>query len=61
MLTRAHIGTSGFGVGRARYVQTFDCVEVQHTFYQPPKIATFEYDDAELRELVGMLSGVGKI
>jgi len=42
MLTRAHIGTSGFGIGRARYVQTFDCVEVQHTFYQPPRIATLE-------------------
>ena len=42
MRTRVAIGTSGFGIGRARYVQTFDCVEVQHTFYQPPKIATLE-------------------
>jgi len=42
MKTKARIGTSGFGIGRARYVQTFDCVEVQHTFYQPPKIATLE-------------------
>ena len=40
MRTRIAIGTSGFGIGRARYVQTFDCVEVQHTFYQPPRIAT---------------------
>ena len=42
MVTGAIVGTSGFGIGRARYVQTFDCVEVQHTFYQPPKIATLE-------------------
>jgi uncharacterized protein YecE (DUF72 family) len=42
MKTRARIGTSGFGIGRARYVQTFDCVEVQHTFYQPPRITTLE-------------------
>jgi len=42
MKTKARIGTSGFGIGRARYVQTFDCVEVQHTFYQPPRITTLE-------------------
>jgi uncharacterized protein YecE (DUF72 family) len=37
---KLHIGTSGFGIGRAKYVQLFSCVEVQHTFYQPPAIAT---------------------
>jgi uncharacterized protein YecE (DUF72 family) len=42
METRALIGTSGFGIGRAKYVQTFPCVEVQHTFYQPPRISTLE-------------------
>lgn len=42
MRTGVTIGTSGFGIGRARYVQTFACVEVQHTFYQPPRIATLE-------------------
>ena len=42
MKTRAAIGTSGFGIARAKYVRTFSCVEVQHTFYQPPKISTLE-------------------
>jgi uncharacterized protein YecE (DUF72 family) len=41
-MTTARIGTSGFGIGRAKYVQTFSCVEIQHTFYQPPKISTLE-------------------
>ena len=36
------VGTSGFGIAQAKYVQTFSCVEVQHTFYQPPGIATLE-------------------
>jgi uncharacterized protein YecE (DUF72 family) len=36
------VGTSGFGIGRAKYVQLFSCVEVQHTFYQPPAVATLE-------------------
>jgi uncharacterized protein YecE (DUF72 family) len=38
----ALIGTSGFGIGRAKYFELFPCVEVQHTFYQPPAIATLE-------------------
>jgi uncharacterized protein YecE (DUF72 family) len=42
MKTKAAIGTSGFGIARSKYVQTFSCVEVQHTFYQPPKISTLE-------------------
>lgn len=42
MKSKARIGTSGFGIGRAKYVQLFSCVEVQHTFYQPPKISTLE-------------------
>ena len=37
-----HIGTSGFGVGQAEYFQKFTCIEVQHTFYQPPRISTLE-------------------
>jgi uncharacterized protein YecE (DUF72 family) len=40
--THARIGTSGFGVGRDKYFQLFSCVEVQHTFYQPPAITTLE-------------------
>lgn len=39
---RTLIGTSGFGIGRAKYFQLFSCVEVQHTFYQPPTIKTLE-------------------
>jgi uncharacterized protein YecE (DUF72 family) len=41
-MTHARIGTSGFGIGREKYVQLFSCVEVQHTFYQPPAITTLE-------------------
>ena len=36
------IGTSGFGVAQAKYFQLFPCIELQHTFYQPPSIATLE-------------------
>ena len=39
---RASIGTSGFGTGQAKYAQLFSCVEVQHTFYQPPSLGTLE-------------------
>lgn len=42
MKGKAVIGTSGFGIARAKYVQLFSCVEVQQTFYQPPKISTLE-------------------
>jgi uncharacterized protein YecE (DUF72 family) len=38
----ARIGTSGFGLARAKYFQLFSCVEVQHTFYQPPRMSTLE-------------------
>jgi uncharacterized protein YecE (DUF72 family) len=41
-MNHPRIGTSGFGIGRAKYFQLFSCVEVQHTFYQPPAIATLE-------------------
>lgn len=47
MTSKVLIGTSGFGVGRAKYVELFSCVEVQYTFYQPPKIATLERWRAE--------------
>lgn len=36
------IGTSGFGMAKTRYAQSFSCVEVQHTFYQPPQLSTLE-------------------
>lgn len=41
-MNKARIGTSGFGIAQVNYVQLFSCVEVQHTFYQPPKISTLE-------------------
>ncbi|MBA3513963.1 MAG: DUF72 domain-containing protein [Pyrinomonadaceae bacterium] len=42
MKSKVSIGTSGFGIARVKYFQLFSCVEVQHTFYQPPKISTLE-------------------
>ena len=38
----AKVGTCGFGVSRAEYARTFLCVEIQHTFYQPPQLKTLE-------------------
>ncbi len=34
------MGCCGFPVARARYYEAFGAVEIQQTFYQPPKIAT---------------------
>lgn len=42
MKNKVCVGTSGFGVSREKYVNLFPCVEVQHTFYQPPRISTLE-------------------
>ncbi|MDQ2936269.1 MAG: DUF72 domain-containing protein [Acidobacteriota bacterium] len=42
MKSTVRLGTSGFGVSRDKYVNLFSCVEVQHTFYQPPRISTLE-------------------
>jgi uncharacterized protein YecE (DUF72 family) len=36
------VGTCGLGLAQAEYGRAFSCVEVQHTFYQPPQIATLE-------------------
>ena len=36
------IGTCGFGLSQLNYARAFSCVEVQHTFYQPPQLATLE-------------------
>lgn len=38
----AQVGTSGFGLAQLDYARAFSCVEVQHTFYQPPKLKTLE-------------------
>lgn len=36
------VGTCGFGRAQADYARSFSCVEVQHTFYQPPQLKTLE-------------------
>src|SRR6185436_17554893 len=38
----AKVGTCGFGMAKAEYARAFSCVEIQHTFYQPPQIKTLE-------------------
>lgn len=47
MKTQVRVGTSGFRLNRVEYAQILSCVEVQHTFYQPPQIATLERWRAE--------------
>lgn len=39
---KIRLGTSGFGMAKAEYFRSFPCVEIQHTFYQPPKLSTLE-------------------
>jgi uncharacterized protein YecE (DUF72 family) len=36
------VGTCGFGLKKEAYARIFPCVEIQHTFYQPPQIKTLE-------------------
>jgi uncharacterized protein YecE (DUF72 family) len=38
----ARVGTCGFGLTQTDYSRAFSCVEVQHTFYQPPQLKTLE-------------------
>ncbi len=40
MATQIYVGCCGFPVARARYYRTFKAVEIQQTFYQPPKMLT---------------------
>lgn len=42
MMGKVNIGTSGFRIPRVEYTQLLSCVEIQHTFYQPPQILTLE-------------------
>ena len=42
MNSELRIGTCGFGLAQAKYVQMFSGVEVQQTFYQPPGLATLK-------------------
>jgi uncharacterized protein YecE (DUF72 family) len=42
-LARAmQVGTCGFGLAKEAYAHSFSCVEIQHTFYQPPQLKTLE-------------------
>jgi uncharacterized protein YecE (DUF72 family) len=36
------VGTCGFGLKKKDYARAFSCVEVQQTFYQPPRIKTLQ-------------------
>jgi uncharacterized protein YecE (DUF72 family) len=44
------IGTSGFRTNKTAYAELLSCVEIQHTFYQPPQIKTLEKWRAEVPE-----------
>jgi uncharacterized protein YecE (DUF72 family) len=39
---RLHIGCCGWALSQRRYFGTFPVLEVQQTFYQPPRLATLE-------------------
>jgi uncharacterized protein YecE (DUF72 family) len=41
-MATVHIGCCGFGGSLDSYVELFDTVEIQHTFYQPPMLRTLE-------------------
>jgi uncharacterized protein YecE (DUF72 family) len=47
-MNTVNIGTSGFRGNKAEYAGNFSCVEIQHTFYQPPQIRTLERWRAEM-------------
>jgi len=36
------VGCCGFGIARPKYFQTFSVVEIQQSFYQPPKQDTIK-------------------
>jgi len=42
MKSNIKIGTSGFRTNKIEYAEHLLCVEIQHTFYQPPQIKTLE-------------------
>src|SRR5215212_12270350 len=39
---RVRVGCCGFRSSRESYYELLDSVEVQHTFYQPPQVATLK-------------------
>ena len=50
MNDRVRIGTCGFRSRKEDYIKRLSCVEIQHTFYQPPMVKTLERWRAELPE-----------
>jgi uncharacterized protein YecE (DUF72 family) len=42
MKSNINIGTCGFRGNKIEYAELLSCVEIQHTFYQPPQIKTLE-------------------
>jgi uncharacterized protein YecE (DUF72 family) len=42
MARQIRIGTCGFRGARSDYYELLECVEVQHTFYQPPAVKTLD-------------------
>lgn len=42
MQNKLRVGTCGFRTTKEKYAELFSCVEIQHTFYQPPQIKTLE-------------------
>lgn len=48
MKNKTKIGTCGFRTNKIEYAESFSCVEIQQTFYQPPQIKTLEKWRAEM-------------
>jgi len=48
MKSNINIGTCGFRGNKLEYSELLSCVEIQHTFYQPPQIKTLERWRAEM-------------
>src|SRR6478752_10066240 len=44
------IGTCGFRTNKYEYAEMLKCVEIQHTFYQPPQIKTLEKWRSEMSD-----------
>lgn len=50
MKSKIRVGTCGFHVTKDKYAEMFSCVEIQHTFYQPPQVKTLERWRAQVPE-----------
>ncbi len=42
MTMNVQVGTCGFRMNKLEYAEVLKCVEIQHTFYQPPQVKTLE-------------------